>query len=137
MRRPVLGGAGACLFFQGTLGAGKTTLVRGFLRSLGHKGVVKSPTYTLVEPYCLNGADIFHFDLYRLITPSELATIGVRDYFCGAGICLVEWPEHGVGYLGKADLQIQITCHIDQRCVTLNAHTTTGKQLLAHEIFNS
>ncbi len=127
---------GARLFFQGTLGAGKTTLIRGFLRALGHRGVVKSPTYTLIEPYHLNGVDIFHFDLYRLGEPAELEALGVRDYFSEDGICLVEWPEHGGERLGQADLLVNITYQNDHRHVTLAAHTPKGNQLLAREIFS-
>ncbi|MEI8055671.1 MAG: tRNA (adenosine(37)-N6)-threonylcarbamoyltransferase complex ATPase subunit type 1 TsaE [bacterium] len=100
---------GCTIYLHGELGAGKTTLVRGFLREFGHQGHVRSPTFTLLEPYQLDAALVCHFDLYRLINAEEFAYIGGRDYFSQQSICLIEWPERGRGFLPEADL----TCNFD------------------------
>ncbi|NOQ15370.1 MAG: tRNA (adenosine(37)-N6)-threonylcarbamoyltransferase complex ATPase subunit type 1 TsaE [Methyloprofundus sp.] len=97
------------IFLIGDLGAGKTTLVRGFMRAAGHTGAVKSPTYNIVEEYKLNKRLFFHFDLYRLVDPEELEWIGIGDYLQEQGICFIEWPEKGEGYLGSADVILAMT----------------------------
>lgn len=120
----------ALVFLEGDLGAGKTTLSRGLLRGLGHEGGVKSPTYTLVEPYALDGVTVFHFDLYRLSDGAELAYLGLDDYFATPSILLVEWPERGAGWLGSPDWRVTLSPEREGRQVTLRAMSSRGRDWL-------
>lgn len=115
---------------QGELGAGKTTLVRGMLRGLGHAGAVKSPTYTLVEPYEIAGHALYHFDLYRLAGAQELDDIGLRDYLDAAALCVVEWPERGGAQLPQPDLQIIFDSRTATRRLHIRALGAQGRQAL-------
>lgn len=121
---------GMVIYLQGTLGAGKTTLTRGILRAFNYSGTVKSPTYTLVEPYQLTGVTLYHFDLYRLGDAEELEFLGIRDYFSASSICLVEWPQRGEGYLAAPDLIVSLAVKGLQREATLQAVSMSGQQLI-------
>ncbi len=121
---------GALIFLQGDLGAGKTTLVRGLLRELGHDGRVKSPTYALIEEYRIGCRLVYHLDLYRLSAPEELEYLGIREFSGGLNLCLIEWPERGAQGLLEADLTIRIEYEGRARCVELIGNTSVGKKMV-------
>lgn len=118
------------VFLQGTLGAGKTTFARGMLRALGYEGSVKSPTYTLVEPYQFEEKAVNHFDLYRLADPEELEFMGIRDYLGTGNLCLVEWPDKAGGLLGEPDLVLEIQIVSEGRRLCLQAFSARGEAVL-------
>lgn len=120
------------IYLHGDLGAGKTTLVRGMLKALGYSGRVKSPTYTLVEPYHVAGLNLRHFDLYRLDDEAEWEAAGFRDELDGHNIFLIEWPEKARGLTPQADLEINLTFLNEGREAEVIANTETGKQCLEH-----
>lgn len=121
---------GGVVHLDGDLGMGKTTLVRGVLRGLGYQGPVKSPTYTIVEPYELPNLDAYHFDLYRVGDAEELEFMGIRDYFTDGALCLIEWAEMGRGALPTADLVISLALIRQGRNVVLEAQTVKGEEAL-------
>jgi tRNA threonylcarbamoyladenosine biosynthesis protein TsaE len=122
---------GEVVHLQGGLGAGKTTLCRGLLRALGHRGAVKSPTYTLVETYACGARRVHHFDLYRLREPLELEDLGVRDYVDGEALLLIEWPERGAGCTPAPDLVLELREDGAARRIRWSASSPRGEAIVA------
>ncbi|MCG8433821.1 MAG: tRNA (adenosine(37)-N6)-threonylcarbamoyltransferase complex ATPase subunit type 1 TsaE [Gammaproteobacteria bacterium] len=130
LARLLLDRQGAVIYLSGPLGAGKTTLARALLKTLGVQRHVHSPTYTLVEAYSINSRSVWHLDLYRLSDPEELEFLGLRDVDPGNDICLVEWPERGTGHLPPADVSITLEMRDPGRGVFLQAHSEHGTSIL-------
>lgn len=118
------------IYLHGDLGAGKTTLVRGILNALGYTGRVKSPTYTLLEPYQIGDLQLRHFDLYRLNNPEEWEGAGFGDEFDAENIFLIEWPEQALGFLPPADVEVRFKILTEGRVVHISAHSLSGEQCL-------
>lgn len=118
------------IYLQGSLGAGKTTLARGFLQGLGYQGRVKSPTYTLVESYRLQSLMINHFDFYRLTDLRELDAMGIQEYFSPRSIALIEWPDIGEKILGSPDVACRLKFKAVGREIDISVFTETGKLIL-------
>jgi tRNA threonylcarbamoyladenosine biosynthesis protein TsaE len=126
-------GAGPCIVgIEGELGAGKTTLVSGVLQRLGVTGSVRSPTYTLIEPYDVGGRQVFHLDLYRLSSADEVDGLGLRDLLTAQALLLVEWPSRGAGVLPPPDLEIRLGYpeQGEGRRLELQAHSPLGDRAL-------
>jgi tRNA threonylcarbamoyladenosine biosynthesis protein TsaE len=126
---------GLNVYMHGDLGAGKTTFVRGVLHGLGHVGKVKSPTYTLVEPYIVSRYQVYHFDLYRFNSEEEWDAAGFRDYFNPQSICLIEWPEKAAHVLPEPDIHVKLSMFkLDQnsygRKIQFSASSSLGKACL-------
>ncbi|WP_295990066.1 tRNA (adenosine(37)-N6)-threonylcarbamoyltransferase complex ATPase subunit type 1 TsaE [Rugamonas sp.] len=125
---------GLAIYLHGDLGAGKTALTRALLHAAGHVGHVKSPTYTLSEPYTVQlhgqAVNVIHFDLYRMGSPEEFLDAGFREDFNGANICIVEWPEKAEPVLPPPDLHIHLTVSGAGRDVELQASSALGLSCL-------
>lgn len=115
------------VFLHGDLGAGKTTLARGLLRAAGATGTLRSPTYTLMEPYTISAQSFLHLDLYRLAEPEEVENLGLRDYPPESTIWMVEWPQRGVGFLPAADVEVFLAPHGAGRVARVETHPTGGR----------
>ncbi len=119
------------LTFSGEIGAGKTTLIRAMLRSLGVRTAIKSPTFSLIESYQTNQMHIHHFDLYRIQDETELDYIGFRDYFESDAVCCIEWPERAPGYLSDTDVNFTLGLKGAGREMQINAFTSAGAAVMS------
>ncbi|AKC60256.1 tRNA (adenosine(37)-N6)-threonylcarbamoyltransferase complex ATPase subunit type 1 TsaE [Blochmannia endosymbiont of Camponotus (Colobopsis) obliquus] len=122
--------SGCLIYLNGHIGSGKTTFCRGLLYALGYVGVVKSPTYTLIELYEIKCWIVYHFDLYRIKNIKELEYMAVRDYFNGNAICLVEWASHGVGFLPVSDIVVTFYYLNSGRQIILESSSINGGKIL-------
>jgi tRNA threonylcarbamoyladenosine biosynthesis protein TsaE len=116
--------------FVGTLGAGKTTIIRSILRHMGIGGSIKSPTFTIVEPYQINDINIYHFDLYRIDDASSWYDLGFDDYFTNSDICFIEWAEKAEMAIPKIDIVITIDIKQNYRNINISAKTELGRECL-------
>jgi tRNA threonylcarbamoyladenosine biosynthesis protein TsaE len=121
----------AVIYLEGDLGAGKTTLVRGWLQKVGAGETAKSPTYTLVEPHVTSGLNLYHFDFYRFTIPEEFLDAGLDEYFAEHGICLVEWPDRAAPYLPAPDLRVQLSLDGTGRRVRIASSSERGRAWLS------
>jgi tRNA threonylcarbamoyladenosine biosynthesis protein TsaE len=119
------------IWLTGNLGAGKTTLTRGLLRALGHHGNVKSPTYTLLEPYSVSRMSLYHFDFYRFNQPDEFLDAGLDEYFSAGGVCLVEWAEKAAPYVAEPDIEILLRVEGAGRHAEVRALSARGRACLS------
>lgn len=119
--------SGLVIHLDGNLGAGKTTLVRGALRALGYLEKVKSPTYTLIEPYIVSRLHLYHFDFYRFTVPEEYLEAGLDEYFDGRGVCLVEWAEKAEPYVCRPDVVVKLGVSGAGRALDVTALTEAGR----------
>lgn len=118
----------ANIYLTGELGAGKSTFARGLIQGLGYQGKVKSPSYALIEPYEVQGINIFHFDFYRIHNRQELAVLGIEEYFYHQAVCVVEWPEKAEKLLPAADLFLTFETLENGREINIIAYTEQGTQ---------
>ena len=123
--------SGLTVYLHGDLGTGKTTFVRGVLQGLGYNGKVKSPTYTLVEPYVVSKYNLYHFDLYRFNDVEEWEMAGFREYFNDESVCFVEWPEKAGKLIPAADIDIYLQHQAQGRSLRIHSNTQLGKQCLS------
>lgn len=117
-------------YFSGELGAGKTTLIRAFLREFGISGAIRSPSFTLVESYQVHDKKFYHFDCYRYESPQVLEDIGYRDYFSEQAVVLLEWPENGQGVLRDPDCHIRIEVADNNRSLSMESLTERGDEII-------
>jgi tRNA threonylcarbamoyladenosine biosynthesis protein TsaE len=127
------GGGALVIGIEGELGAGKTTLVGGVLAGVGVSSAVRSPTYTLIEPYEAAGLQLYHIDLYRLSGPREVEALGIRDLLDARAVLLIEWPSRAAGALPTEDLSISIEYQgggVQRRLLRAQTHSSAGDKLL-------
>lgn len=116
---------GTCIYFEGGLGTGKTTLIQGILGGLGVAGPIPSPTFTILEPYVTNvGFDLLHLDLYRINEPQELLNVGIEDYTTSGAAWFIEWPSRGTDIIPSADVEISLMHGSNSRIVTIQSQRT-------------